>query len=361
MPLDYAGNSLGTARGLNITPGTQTFTDWVGSLDTNDYYRFTLNGRSSFNLSLNGLSADADVQLLNGNGQVLQSSTRSGTSAESISATLDGGTYYVRAYRYSGDTYYNLGVSATPVTPPDYAGNTITTARNITVGSTTSTYSDWVGTLDTNDYYRFSVGSNSNLAVTLNGLSGDADIQLLDSSGVTVMQGSYNGGITADSINRQVGAGTYYLRVYPMSGVNSNYNLSVSANPVAPSDYAGNTLSTARNISVGSTTSTYSDWVGTLDTNDYYRFSLNGTSNFNLSLNGLSGDADVQLLDGNGISIQSSTYSGTTPDSINRQLAAGTYYIRVYPMSGVNTNYNLSVSANPVAPLDPGNTLSTAE
>nr|NCR41698.1 peptidase S8 [Microcystis aeruginosa W13-11] len=46
-------------------------------------------------------------------------------------------------------------------------------------------------------------------------------------------------------------------------------------------DLAGNTLATARAITVGSTTTTYTDWVGSTDTNDYYRFSLANSGNFN--------------------------------------------------------------------------------
>jgi hypothetical protein len=100
MPVDYAGSTLGTARELNITPSSQTFTDWVGSLDTNDYYRFSLSGRSSFYLSVDNLSANADVQLLNSSGMVVASSTSSGTNAESISSNLDADTYYIRVFPY---------------------------------------------------------------------------------------------------------------------------------------------------------------------------------------------------------------------------------------------------------------------
>lgn len=109
-----------------------------------------------------------------------------------------------------------------------------------------------------------------------------------------------------------------------------------------------NTLSAARVITVGSTTTTYSDWVGTTDTNDYYRFSLSNNSNFNLTLNGLSADADVQLLDSSGTALQTSSNGGTTADTISRSLNAGTYYVRVYPYGSASTNYNLSLSAAPV-------------
>lgn len=110
-----------------------------------------------------------------------------------------------------------------------------------------------------------------------------------------------------------------------------------------------NTLSAARSVTVGSTTSTYRDWVGTTDTNDYYKFTLSNTSNFNLTLNGLSADADVQLLNSSGTQIQASTNSSTAQENISRtNLSAGTYYVRVYPYGTANTNYNLNLTATPV-------------
>ena len=112
----------------------------------------------------------------------------------------------------------------------------------------------------------------------------------------------------------------------------------------APVDLAGNTLATARAITVGSSTTSYTDWVGSTDTNDYYRFSLANPGNFNLGLTGMTADADVKLLNSGGSVIASSTNGGTASESITGQLSAGTYYIRVYPYSG-NTNYNLAVSA----------------
>ncbi|MFM6053697.1 MAG: PPC domain-containing protein, partial [Sphaerospermopsis kisseleviana] len=168
---------------------------------------------------------------------------------------------------------------------------------------------------------------------------------------------STNGGTAADSITRTLSAGNYFVRVYPYSG-NTNYNLSVNATAVAPVvDNAGNTLATARNIGTLSSTQSFTDWVGSTDTNDFYSFNIGTESNFSLLLNGLSADADVQLLSSTGAVILSSTNGGTAADSITSTLSAGTYYIRVYPYSG-NTNYNLSVNATAVD--NAGNTLATA-
>ena len=255
VPADNAGNTLATARNIGALSSTQTFSDWVGSADTNDYYRFDLTQASSFNLTLNGLSADADVQLLNSSGTVLQSSLNGGSTAESISQSLTAGTYYVRVFPYSGNTNYNLALSATASIPADNAGNTLVTARNIGTLSSTQTFSDWVGSADTNDYYRFSLTQASTFNLTLNGLSANADVQLLNSSG-TVLQSSTNAGTTAESITSQsLTAGDYYVRVFPNSGStnNTSYSLAVSATAVVPPnplDWFGQNLRDAELISL---------------------------------------------------------------------------------------------------------------
>jgi hypothetical protein len=270
------------------------------------------------------------------------SSNLNSASSTPLSTSVSSSAYTNEAFR-SGSSLISSTASF------DSAGNTLTTARQISVGSTATNFSDWVGTTDTNDYYRFSVTQNTNLNLTLSGLSGDADLTLLDSNGNTITS-SNNFGTANDSINRQLQQGNYFIRVFPMFGVNTNYNLAVAATPVTPSlpDLALNSLSTARQISVGSTATNFSDWVGTTDTNDYYRFSVTQNTNLNLTLSGLSGNADLSLLDSNGNTITSSNNFGTANDFINRQLQQGNYFIRVFPMSGVNTNYNLSVAATPV-------------
>jgi Bacterial pre-peptidase C-terminal domain len=104
-------------------------------------------------------------------------------------------------------------------------------------------------------------------------------------------------------------------------------------------------LAGARNLGVLNGSRSISDVVTSLDTNDYYRFQLNGTSNFNLSLSALTADADVQILNSAGTVITSSQLSGTSAESISRSLGAGTYFVRVFPFSGANTSYNLSLAA----------------
>jgi Cadherin-like/Bacterial pre-peptidase C-terminal domain/Bacterial Ig domain/Bacterial cadherin-like domain len=126
MP-DNVGNSLNTATSIILGSTAKRFSDSV-ELGDNDYYRFTLSNASSFNLNLSGLSANAEVELLNSSGAIVtidgvaQRSTNQGALIESINTLLDAGTYYIRVYPGSPtdptdlnttpSTNYNLDVIA---------------------------------------------------------------------------------------------------------------------------------------------------------------------------------------------------------------------------------------------------------
>lgn len=123
------GNTISTARNVvGVQNGNISLTDFVGVGDSDDFYRFGINTKSNFSLRLDGLSADADVWLIqdkNSNGVVedgefISSSNNSGTTPDVINKfNLAPGTYYVQVESYSGSTNYNLSLSATsvPVVP----------------------------------------------------------------------------------------------------------------------------------------------------------------------------------------------------------------------------------------------------
>jgi Cadherin-like/Bacterial pre-peptidase C-terminal domain/FG-GAP-like repeat/Bacterial Ig domain/Bacterial cadherin-like domain len=118
MP-DNVGNSLNTATPITLGFTSKRFSDSV-ELGDNDYYRFTLKNSSSFNLSLTGLTENAEVELLNSSGAIVtidgvpQVSTNRGALVESINTFLDAGTYYIRVY--PGAPSDPLDLSTTPST-----------------------------------------------------------------------------------------------------------------------------------------------------------------------------------------------------------------------------------------------------
>ena len=116
------------------------------------------------------------------------------------------------------------------------------------------------------------------------------------------------------------------------------------------SDRAGNTINGAHQIALDSQQVTFRDSVGNADPIDFYSFNFaSPISNLKILLNGLTANADVELLDSNGQAIALGNYADNASELLNvSNLQAGSYYIRVYQgADSGDTNYNLSLSATP--------------
>lgn len=109
------GNSRAMAAKINLSDRRQVLRSSVGGGDGEDYYRFTLNSRSRFSLGLDKLQRNADVQLLDRQGKVLQTSALRGKRSEAIARTLNSGTYYIRSFSNKSNTRYRLILAATPI------------------------------------------------------------------------------------------------------------------------------------------------------------------------------------------------------------------------------------------------------
>jgi hypothetical protein len=232
------GNTLGTAYNVGTLTGTQTFTDSVGSTDTSDIYRFSLGATSNFNLSLTGMSNDADVRLIrdaNNNGiidtgEVIASSTRGSNSDESINnSSLAAGTYFAQVYQFSGDTNYTLRLSTTS------PSNLLPTETNIGTLSSTRTFSDSVNSTDTSDIYRFTVNQSGIFTANLAGLTGDADVRLIQDRNNNgqidqgeVLAWQWERGTGSESIRHFLNSGNYFMQVMGYNNQTANYSLSTN-------------------------------------------------------------------------------------------------------------------------------------
>jgi uncharacterized protein YkwD len=186
------------------------------------------------------------------------------------------------------------------------------------------------------------------------------------------ISGLNEGRVSAESFNVKhylsnnsdlTAAGFNYSRAYDHF-VSFGLQEGRNASSYMSSDYAGNTLNTARNVALDSKTVIYRESVGDTDTHDYYRISLGSQSaNFKLVLNGLNANADIEVFSNNGQEIARSTVGGSATESLSfSNLLAGIYYLRVYQgVSGSNTNYNLTLSATPASTLSqPASTVSNS-
>ncbi|HLL89039.1 MAG TPA: fibronectin type III domain-containing protein, partial [Tepidisphaeraceae bacterium] len=85
----------------------------VSAADADAYYKFKLSRDTEVSAKLFNLDANADLVLLDANGNKIRSSTKSGTATDRISRTLDDGTYYLQVKLANGAfaTGYSIDLS----------------------------------------------------------------------------------------------------------------------------------------------------------------------------------------------------------------------------------------------------------
>ena len=212
---------------LGTLTGRSQYTNFVGSGNTNDYYRFNLEAPGKLEFAIRELSADAKMELLNSRNQVLETVVDESTNEKYARIDdLSPGNYTVRVYSASGDTDYELTLNL------DQAGNIPQNARDLGTLTDRSEFGDYefrdfVGRLlgDEVDYYRFRLDRSRLFTFALREMSADADVYLEDANG-NVLQSSRNGGSEDEIADANLAANTtYYIRVEPFSDSSTNYQL----------------------------------------------------------------------------------------------------------------------------------------
>jgi uncharacterized protein YkwD len=104
--------NLSRASDLNFKgSGRRSYSGQVGESHSDRLYRLRFTQRSSLNLSLTGLKADAELALLSRSGKVLQRSDRAGATSEAIRQTVKRGVYYIQVSSDRGNTQYKLNLA----------------------------------------------------------------------------------------------------------------------------------------------------------------------------------------------------------------------------------------------------------
>ncbi len=115
------------------------------------------------------------------------------------------------------------------------AYDTLETAKDVSLSSSTQTFANSISRIDSTDYYRFQFKSYGSLSAVLNHLNGDVNLELIqdrDRNGVVssseVLSASNNSSAIGELINTTLAPGTYYLRV-STSQDSDRYSLDLSA------------------------------------------------------------------------------------------------------------------------------------
>jgi hypothetical protein len=310
--------------------------------DKNDYYKFTLNGKENeVDIVVDGLKDNANVELLAKNGKrVLFKSAEKGKKAETIDEELNKGTYYLRVFpQGKAKTKYDLSISAEEILKdPDSKPSGATNLGPL--GKKKKAINDEIGfkkagTRDNSDFYQFTLTEQfNNLNIVLDGLKDDANIELLDKDGQTIIDQSRTKGKNKEIIDGVLDAGSYYLKVEPKGNAKTKYRLSFDSDKIDDPD---GTLTRADNLgTLGKKPKKQRGEIGfevagKRDQKDYYEFTLNKDSEVNLSLDGLNQNADLKLLDNKGSLLYSSTNKGKEVEQIGSILEKGKYYALVEP------------------------------
>ncbi|XZN92083.1 MAG: SBBP repeat-containing protein [Microcoleus sp.] len=111
----------------------------------------------------------------------------------------------------------------------DLAGNSVSKSRAINAASDTKNYSDSVSSNDP-DYYKFTLGADNDLNLSISGFKGDVNLELLDRD-QNVISTAQNSANASKLINRVLAHGTYSIRVSSVNSAETPYNLNLSAVP----------------------------------------------------------------------------------------------------------------------------------
>ncbi|MBD2464732.1 pre-peptidase C-terminal domain-containing protein [Oscillatoria sp. FACHB-1407] len=341
MPVDRIGNTPRQATTIDAGVGFRRYRDQIGGADRNDYFRLNLSDRRSYSISLTPSTADAQLQLLDAAGRVIQRSRRSGRSRKVINTVLEVGTYFIRVFsarRGRVATRYLLGVSATAIPEEpvvDRVGNSSTQASDLGILTGDRTLTEAIGGADPRDYYRFNLTQLSKLTLNLDNRINS--VSLLQRDGAAIA-GQWTATDTGQQWSWELLPGTYYIQLEAAPAQpNTNYTLAITTTP----DRAGSTPNQALDLGTLTQTQTVSNWLGSSNTSDYYRFTLNRDINLSLALNGLGQSVgSIALLDSNDSTLQFATGSGSTA-SITQDLTAGTYYVQVLGNSDYTLTLNL--------------------
>ena len=196
VPPDYVGNTLAEAFDLgdltnagwtSVNQVLQTagipVPEQVGDFDPVDVYRFSLATPNQLRVTLDGLSADADIRIGSDRNQdgiisfdeVIASGLRGGTQAEDVYVpALVPGDYYILVEQFSGNTTYNLTVETKPVRFPLLEAVPLAPLSpnpQTVVGNLTPT--------NQADTYRFSLTEPSDIQLNLQGLGASTDLHLI--------------------------------------------------------------------------------------------------------------------------------------------------------------------------------------
>lgn len=344
-PNDYYYNA-------NITYDDDNMYGTMSSTVDNDWYRvsFPSNGKANFYLGSIPAGCDYDLFLYDSDGATLLTGSSAGGNADELISqytVIANKIYYIKVKSYTGSStssYYQFRAKNYPTSTGGDVyepNNTFGTARFI--GNNVMISNANLDTAADRDYYMFTIGTTSNVSISLANIPYGCDYELkIYNSVYSLIGGSTLSGNAPEYVSMSLAPGTYYIEIYPYQGYSTSYYLLqlTSTSTSTPDYYEPNdAIGAAKGI--GSNTIISDANIHMSTDVDYFRLNLASRTNMTIGLSNIPAncDYDLGLCDYSGNLIANSAYGGTTPENIPIVLEAGTYYIKVYSYSGSSSSF----------------------
>jgi hypothetical protein len=189
--LDNSTN--GTTGGAATIPFNTDVTGLINPSGDIDHYKFVITTRGTITITLGTLPGDYDLKLLNSAGTQLNISQAGGTSSESISRTVNPGTYYAQVFGYNG-------------------ANSATSCYTLRVQLGTASRTTDVETSDVPKVTVFPNPANNVVNINLADLKGKSEVSIIDVNGRVVLRREVNSVKTQFDISA-LPAGVYMIRI----------------------------------------------------------------------------------------------------------------------------------------------------
>ncbi len=335
----------------------------IGSVGDNDWYKITTIADGRLRLTLTPQSSvDVYAVLYDHDGTTQLGGAIEAYNNNAAVLNVDGlapGSYYVKIYPYSNSTgAYKIADSSfkpaqkNDTEPNNYALNALKFAPDSSTGGHLDYYYNHVN--DNADWYKLTTPASGTLSITLSALNGADFYATLYSADTTTQLGqieSYSNNPATLNANG-VAAGKYYIKIHPYSNSFGTYTLKDTLirpdqkTDKEPNNYAKNADTLPLNAQLGGKLGYTTN--GKVDGSDWYLVTTKSDGLLRITLSSQNGaDFYARLYDKDTTTQlgQIESYNNT-PAVLNANgLAAGTYYIKLFPYSTSFGTYTLADSS----------------
>jgi hypothetical protein len=347
--VDTAGESLATARDLGaLGPGTAAIHEHVGGIDRGDVFKFTAQERMRLQLTVSDMSSDVHLDLLNQNGQTVQSSHNHGR--QHVEWIVEARATYYIAVKPAGEmTAYSLGIGLSPFAPFSRAEMAAQAAIGTTLTHTLTPSAD--------EYWaQFPVRDSSTVSIDLTWGDPQTELELDlykdETARRPLIKRVVAQNTTSHKITEAFNPGTYLIRVKRNAGSSPATEIKVNLRSVA----ANSGKEAAIVPMIGAEPVNY-----TLPANEiehWRRFSVTAPSKVKavLNWNDAAVDLDMELKDERGNMVGRSAGTITT-EQVEPFLQPGTYLVRIFrqlPTSMAAVPFRLTLTWTPQPGPKPG-------